>query len=138
MALFDRPDSFFNSSLAFVPSSEDLMMALPRLAKHITSAIGLSDSDIFNVSNSTLGLVFDQGPSPQNYTAPPADPWTEYPNTRYMFSSVMHAFQRLGNFDGVFGYLGSRWALSALVMVSIVTTLSSSTPTVTESSVSVH
>lgn len=113
--------SFFtNSSLSLFPSSSDLLLAFPRLGFSIADFLGFGDGPW---SNSTPGNDTSQVLATASellndtFTQEPGHPASS--TSMGWLDSILWAIQRVGNFDGIFSYLVSKWA-STTILVAIV------------------
>ena len=125
---------FRNAS--FLPSAADLLYAVPRLARKASdfALFYLPDQldNFFSMARNSGSAIADATAmtTSQNFTTMTATiPILQIPSAaatatpsiddQSFFSFVTSAFslQRLSNFDSVFSYLASRWAISTFFIV---------------------
>ena len=142
MAFADRTNAprFFNASLPFLPSPNDLVLALPRLAKRASSfALGyLPDQfdTFFSLARGPGSIIADATsrtsrqnnftmiPSPSRTmaaaaTTAPTSQASAAANSFFGAAGELFSWQNLSNLDGIFSYLASRWAIATLLIVSV-------------------
>lgn len=125
-----------NASYSMIPSTSDLLMALPRLGFHLAGVFGftIEDPTPINASNATsvvsiLDKAFAENPAgKEQVLAALADKKTVMGTAGGIWAAILGFFQRLSNFDSMLSYIASRWSLSTVVLVSAPTRGSQSNP----------
>jgi hypothetical protein len=133
--------SFYNATVSLLPSPADLALALPRLAQRAGSLVlGLLEVDsILSLVRDSGSVIADATPAETSklnrtisaavdalnasITSPPGSvpTWTQAPPAKAGFMATLTegmSWQRISNFDSIFSYLASRWAIATFVIVS--------------------